>query len=220
MDIVNLIPRKNITSLISNDVDNYVSNMTPHDLYARKATSKQDYITKCQNDFSVNKEVEKQCFEKCIKCIPEANRRLLQLTSSFQNISWNLFFFSGNYYEDGLSHTRFNIIFLPVKIINVDDEYLTKLLIHEKIHILQKLLPFDPFVTSFMKNFKVVNHKHFVNKLIRANPDTDNFVYKDFNNQNLQFVYTSEYPGSIRDVVHYSEFEHPYEQMAYLYSRL
>ena len=220
MDIVNLIPRKNITSLILNDVDNYVSNMTLHDLYARKATSKQDYINKCQNDFSINKEVEKQCLEKCMKCIPEANKRLCQLTSSFQNISWNLFFFSGNYYEDGLSHTRFNIIFLPVKIMNVDEEYLTKLLIHEKIHILQKLLPFDPFVTSFMKNFRVINHKHFVNKLIRANPDTDNFVYKDFNNQILQFVYKTDYPSSIRDVVQYSEFEHPYEQMAYLYSRL
>jgi hypothetical protein len=220
MNIVNLISRKNITSLISNDVDNYVSNMTSYDLYARKATSKEDYITKCKNDFSVNKEIETKCFEKCMKCIPEANKRLLQLTPSFQNIEWNLFFFSGNYYEDGLSHTRFNIIFLPVKIINVDDEYLTKLLIHEKIHILQKLLPFDQFVTSFMKNFQVVNHKNFVNNLIRANPDTDNFVYKDFNNQFLQFVYKTPYPISIRDVIQYSDFEHPYEQMAYLYSRL
>jgi hypothetical protein len=220
MDIVNLIPRKNITHLVANDVDNYVSNMTLYDLYARKATSKQDYIAKCQKDFYIDKEVEQKCFEKCMKCIPEANRRLLQLTPSFQTIQWNLFFYSGNYYEDGLSHTRFNIIFLPVKIMNVDDEYLTKLLIHEKIHILQKLLPFDSFVTSFMKNFQVINHKHFVNKLIRANPDTDNFVYKDFNNQILQFVYKSTYPSSIRDVVQYSEFEHPYEQMAYLYSRL
>ena len=51
----------------------------------------------------------------------------------------------------------------------------------------------------------------------RANPDLDNWIYKDANN-NIYKSYYNDMPSSIEDIKYYpvnnQRFEHPYEKMA------
>lgn len=215
-----LVPRVHVNNLISRDIDNYVEGMSKTDLYARKSNSKQEYINKSLIDFNIDNETEKQCYLRCLKCLNDANKRLSILTKSFNQIDWHFSFFKGDNYEDGLSHTRFNIIFLPIKILEISDEQIVRLLVHEKFHIIQKLIPFDPIIVEFMKNFTIVGHKNFINPLIRANPDLNDFIYSNNNGERLMFVYRNNTPLSITDITKLSQYEHPFEQMAYYYSNL
>ncbi len=215
-----LVPRNHVSNLIARDIDNYVAGMTQTDLYARRSMNKQDYINKAIMDFSIDTDTENKCFQRCLIAINEANKRLFMLSSSFNTIEWHFSFFKGENYEDGLAHTRFNIIFLPIRILGISDEQLVKLLVHEKIHIIQKLMPFDPFIVNYMKQFNVVGHKYYVNAMIRANPDSDDFVYRNSNGEIMMFIYKTNTPTSINDIIRLSQYEHPFEQMAYYYSNL
>lgn len=215
-----LVPRNHVSNLIARDIDNYVAGMTQTDLYARHSMNKQDYINKAIMDFSIDTDTENKCFQRCLIAINEANKRLFMLSSSFNTIEWHFSFFKGENYEDGLAHTRFNIIFLPIKILGISDEQLVRLLVHEKIHIIQKLMPFDPFIVNYMKQFNVVGHKYYVNAMIRANPDSDDFVYRNSNGEIMMFIYKTNTPTSINDIIRLSQYEHPFEQMAYYYSNL
>jgi len=215
-----LVPRNHVINLIGRDIDNYVAGMTQTDLHARRSISKQDYINKAITDFSIDTDTENKCFQRCLTLINEANKRLFMLSSSFNTIEWHFSFFKGENYEDGLAHTRFNIIFLPIRILGISDEHLVRLLVHEKIHIIQKLMPFDPFIVNYMKQFNVVGHKYYVNAMIRANPDSDDFVYRNSNGEIMMFIYKTNTPTSINDIIRLSQYEHPFEQMAYYYSNL
>jgi hypothetical protein len=215
-----LVPRNHVMNLIKNDIDNYVSGMTQVDLHARRSVNKQDYINKSLIDFNTEEDTINACFKRCLYVLNEVNNRLYLLSPSFNNIEWHISFFNGINYEDGLAHTRFNIIFLPVKILSISDEQLVRLLVHEKIHIIQKSIPFDPFIVNYMKQYTVVGHKYYVNTLIRANPDSDDFVYRNGKGEIMMFVYKDNTPTSINDVIKLSQYEHPYEQMAYYYSNL
>jgi hypothetical protein len=215
------VSQEQARNLISKDVDNYASGMTFYDMYARQCKNFTEVIQKSLLDFYLEPTTLDQCFKRCLSCIDEANKRLERITLTFNSIDWHLCFFKGINYEDGLAHTRFNFIFLPAsKILTISDEQLTRLLVHEKIHVIQKVLPFDNFITNFMKNFSVVGHRYYVDKFIRCNPDLDDFVYTNNKGELMKFVYASERPSSIFDIVKLSQYEHPYEEMAYIYSNL
>jgi hypothetical protein len=218
---VYLVPQEHVRNLIGKDIDNYASGMTYYDMYARQCKNFSEVINKSLLDFYLENTTLEQCFKRCLACIGEANKRLENLSLNFNAIDWHLCFFKGINYEDGLAHTRFNIIFLPAsKILTISDEQLTRLLVHEKIHVMQKFLPFDSFITNFMKNFSVVGHRYYVDKFIRCNPDLDDFVYKNDKGEIMKFVYASDRPSSLFDIVKKSQYEHPYEEMAYVYSNL
>ncbi len=125
-------------------------------------------------------------------------------------------FIDGNEYEYGLPHTRNNIIILPINILSSFNR-LTKTLIHEKIHVYQKMYPDD--INKYLdKNgyIKYKNRNEFNN--LRANPDLDNYIYMNSNKQIMKAEYIDN-PYTINDVIiepiNDYKYEHPLEYMAY-----
>lgn len=195
------------------DKDNYVSNMSIYDLIARNCTTKEEYISKSLEDFKIDEDIKQLCINKINYYIPEANKRLSNVSPTFSKIKWKICLFNGEYYENGMSHTRFDIIFLPISISGMDN--LTNVLMHEKIHLLQRLYPNDDLIKTYMKKYTKYKKKKDVSCLIRANPDTDDFVYINKNGKKMFCEYRTLHPTNINDISSEYKFEHPYEEISY-----
>ena len=133
------------------------------------------------------------------------------------NIQWKIGCVSGKLYENGLPHTRDDIIIISKQDVQMfSDTKLTKTLLHEKIHLYQKIYPND--IDIYIKKNNFTKYKKRTNEdNIRANPDLDNWIYKDKDQNILKAVY-NENPSSIEDISYSpfnsQSFEHPYEKMA------
>ena len=133
-------------------------------------------------------------------------------------IPWNLGCINGKLYENGLPHTRNDIILISNKDINkYNVNKLVKTLIHEKVHIYQKIYPNDCNIYIQTHNFTKLKIRNN-NDNIRANPDLDNWIYKDKNEKIYKAEYNNKFPKSIEDITYYplnsQSYEHPYEKMA------
>ena len=209
---------------LMNDEDKYVKSLTKYDLIARKSEDTKSYLMKISECVSSFQDAEKK---KLIKCSKLADRFL-------KNFKWNnldcneisilpwkfaLTSKTNNFeYEDGLPHTRKDIIFLTRNNLVSHDENLVNILIHEKVHIYQRM--------NKSKMNKIVNEMGFVVftkttelnlKLKRSNPDIDNEIYYDKQKGIINLCkYSSENPSNISDVESNNmSSEHPYEKMAY-----
>ena len=207
-----------------NDSDNYVASMTSSDLHARKCLSTEEYIHKSLADFNINETMRNTCYKNILQSISVADTLLSTLSPKFYEIPWSFVLFSGRNYENGYPHTRFNSIFLPIHLClysnQKEQKDFIRTLIHEKIHLFQKMFPHDPFITSFMSSYEIIENKNnLYPPLVRANPDTDNYIYKNIHtNEILCFLYKSGTPSSIGDVIELSKYEHPYEAMSYIFA--
>ena len=225
------------------DEDAYVANLSSIDLYARKAITKSEYLDVIKNSAASFTYSDREILDKCTKIADELLRKVkIDSISKEKNLNYSKYI---NYkdiatikwvlaktsaedsedkiyrYEEGLPHTRKNIIFLSTKVINYSEDELIKILIHEKIHIYQR------YNEKLFKN--IINNMGYTEisnineisadtlKYIRANPDLDKKVYKNITDGNLMLcLYNSDRPNGINDVVikDYS-MEHPYEKIAY-----
>ncbi len=225
------------------DEDAYVANLSSIDLYARKAITKSEYIDVIKKSSASFTYSDREILDKCTKIADELLRKVkIDSISKEKNLNYSKYI---NYkdiatikwvlsktsaedsedkiyrYEEGLPHTRKNIIFLSTKVLNYSEDELIKILIHEKIHIYQR------YNEKLFKN--IINNMGYTEvsnineisadtlKYIRANPDLDKKVYKNITDGNLMLcLYNSDRPNGINDVVikNYSS-EHPYEKIAY-----
>jgi hypothetical protein len=215
--------------ILQKDLDNFYSTFSELDLYVRKVNSVEQYvkdvIPKSVEDFTDElKDRIKKCIFKMNENFPKFRNKYSYLDiDKFLNIPWKIGLFN-KLYECGLPHTRNEYIFLPKeKSINKSDLELLGTLVHEKIHVYQKLYPED--IQSFLNenNFKkykpYIEFKKTENKRANANPDIDQWTY--YQDDDLNKVFTCKYnenPKSITDKICYpkdeSEYEHPLEMMA------
>jgi len=199
------LTKEETKDFIRKDSDNYINNLSIYDLRARKAKSNDEYKDRVINGCMDFTEDQKEKLEKT---------SMIAQAFFNNNEKWKFALINNNY-EDGFPHTREKIIFLSPNVINYEENELTKTLIHESIHIYQRYnkkaiqiyLDNNGFTVSRLRNNT---------SLIRANPDLDEYIYKDKNGDELNAYYRSEFPLSINDV-HMSVMseEHPYEKMAY-----
>jgi hypothetical protein len=206
------------------DKDHYVNNLSKYDIYARQVKTNKEYsdnISKAAANFT-NEEIA-----RLIKCSHDADVFFKELSikkykeikgSDIAAIKWIYAITDNNKYEEGLPHTRMNIIFLSKNIFKNTDSDLTNTIIHEKIHIYQRFNSdlLNRILASM--NYSIVDRNLLENNhLIRSNPDVNNNIYID-NNTKKYFIclYRNEKPSSINDVIinNYS-IEHPYEMIAY-----
>jgi len=238
---------KETSEFLTNDNDRYVRNFSELDLHARNVKTYMEYISNIEDTTISFTEEEKRLL---IKCANNADKYFKTETykelkygkhingDDIANIKW---IFANTYtnhfnnvikeYEEGLPHTRENIIFVSKNVLKYDELNLTNTLIHEKIHIYQRYNSklFDKIIREMglleldIKSFKYA-------KYIRSNPDTTNKIYYDNSNINnskdgiietdnnnvMVYLYRNDNPNGINDVIqnNYSK-EHPYEKIAY-----
>ena len=192
-------------NFILNDNDNYIKSLSQFDLIARNVKTNNEYISKTINGCLTFNETEK---EKLNKCTEIAN------SFYFNKYRWK-FALINNVYEDGNPHTREDIIFLSPKIINYSDDTLIEILIHESIHIYQRYNKNEINNYLLLNNYSI-SRKRETEPLIRANPDLDEYIYKDKNDIEMIYKYSCKNPININDLIKSSNNnEHPFEVMAY-----
>lgn len=196
------------------DSDGYVTNLSPLDLHARHVNHPEQYlrvISMATTNFTPN---QKSRFAEAAE---KADRLLEQEQdlAGICDVPWVFAMTRDDLYEEGLPHTRANIIFVSS---NIDEtqEALVKTLIHEKIHLYQRMFPEKMAQLMEEYGFKRWKQRLGVPR-IRANPDLDPWVYYDTaTEQPMMALYSSDTPAGITDVMlSDSSFEHPFEKMAY-----
>jgi hypothetical protein len=202
-----------LSKFLQSDSDKFYSNLSLHNLKIRNINNIYYYLNNIENHlYSLNNK-EKKIIKKEIY---KAHNYLKQVKfpgfyyNKIFNLPWLIGCSKNNNYEFGYPHTRDTFIILNIK--NIYDKNLYKTLIHERIHIYQKLFPND--INEFLK-FYQFNKVRKQNEYDRANPDTDNFIYKHNN-----IIFECKINTKKNNIIEYTNnsyyLEHPYEYMAYL----
>ena len=197
------LTREETANIIKNDSDNYIKSLSPADLFARDVSNSSEYIYKI--------------IDGCLNFTENQIKKL----NTCSNIARN--FFDNKYawkfclrdeiYEEGFPHTRMDIVFLSPKIVNYADDNLIRILIHESIHIYQRYNKTE--INNYLReNGYSVSRRRDSEPLIRANPDLDEYIYKDKDGNEMIYKYKSSMPHGINDVIP-NDNEHPFEKMAY-----
>ena len=223
---------RNITFLKSNELinlllenkDKYYTTFSKSDLRARNVNTIQEYKDSIKNS-STNLNIKQKAY--VISQIILVNIQLLPQCffsnkfdyRTFLLIPWKVGFVKDNKYENGLPHTRQDTIILPITAIHSEkSSYLRKLLVHEKVHIYQRMYPIKTsnyLVDQGYSKYKLIKSSKYN---IRANPDIDEYIYKNSSGQLLMAQFNNNKPkniGSVRYSVGTTQnYEHPYEDMA------
>jgi len=186
--------------------------MSQYDLIAYSVKSKEEFKNKYIKNISKfeNEDLEKLNNNNNIanvmidKYIKSNNNIMSKLLLNLKNIKIEILKQPFIKYP----HTLKQTIFTPFVID-------PKTIIHEKIHILQRLYPIE-----FDNMYKMDNiiKTNYIYKLKRNNPDNNEFIYS-INNNVIVCLYNSENPKNIDDV-HYMIDDHPNEMYAYNYAEL
>ena len=203
------------------DKDKYIQDLTDLDVKAQKSKTREEYkqkIMKSASDFTKNEK------ERVMKAMKTADNALRTISipgfngKKASSLPWIVSLTRGTAYEDGLPHTRMNIIFISDKVLQNDSSQLAKVMMHEKVHVYERLFPEDMNIwlkTNGYKRYK--QWKLF--KRARSNPDIDNWAYLSPEGKPMIVEYTSSTPSTIHDVTypegHNYTKEHPNEVLAY-----
>jgi len=216
---VRFLTKKEVCELLTKDLDKYYETFNENDFLVRKVRNENEYIEKFSNSCSEFTRQEKKFINACTNIV---RKRLRESSEVFgksidpiKASTMPLVFgcMKGNDYESGLPHTRFPaIIFYHEMFNNISMKSLEKIIIHEMTHLYQKMYPED--LNSYLNNnFEVLKHRDSIDN-VRANPDINNYIYRNKNtNKIYEYIYKPS-PGSIEDVIKY-EKEHPFEELAY-----
>lgn len=218
---VQYLNKNELLNVLINNNDNYYNRFDKYDLIARGVNSIEEYTTNNIKNSTIDLTIQQK--NKLEKSIEFANKKLKEINiygfdgNKCANIPWKIGGIKGKQYENGLPHTRDDIIILPdFKINNKNIEDLARLLVHEKVHIYQKIYKDD--IDKYLENNNIkLLKKRNENDMIRSNPDLDNYIYYD---DKLVYLakYNSTNPKSIEDVTYNyngtQKSEHPFEKMA------
>jgi hypothetical protein len=201
-----------------NDPDEYVHTLNQWDLIARKVPIFQDYLSKIANATLSFSEEQKTRISKAARDADE----FFSMTHiegidcvQIASIPWVMALTNGKEYEDGLPHTRADIIFISTDLDQTHDT-LVRTLIHEKVHLYQRLNPQD--MMSFLAFHGYPRWKQrFGVPRVRSNPDLDPWIYfNPVTKKPMVAYYSSDTPANINDIALDNHLmEHPYEEIAY-----
>lgn len=219
-DNVIFLDKYSLTEILLEDNDDYYKKFYKYDLYARNIKNIEEYKLNIKKS-TINLTQKQK--DKIIEACNFINTKIKNINidgfdeDKFNKIIWKFGGIKGKLYENGLPHTRDDIIILPIKKINnYSIENLSKTICHEQVHIYQKKYKEDVELYLKKNNIKILK-KREEKDLIRANPDLDNFIYHD-NNLVYTAKYNSETPKSIEDIIYNYDYsqssEHPFEKMA------
>ena len=223
---VNILSDEYIITFILNDNDNYFKNMSKYDLKARNITSIQEYKNIIINGQNNKQSLSLKDYVVLLLATIRADyyfynlkHKMLPENHNINKILWKFGIIKSTKYEDKYPHTREDIIFIHISIINnvnnLQDYYnFVGLLIHEKIHIYQR---YNNIAINNCLERLNIRHKYYRKdfKLIRANPDINDWVYTH-NDKLMLYEYVNEFPKSINDIKKKtSKYEHPYEMISY-----
>lgn len=229
-ELIQFLTADDVAVLLTTDADNYVKRLSETDLVARGVKTSAEY-TEAIKDLGVTLDpMQKRIAERAILDVqkwltaPARSAKTVHGVSfgKLSVIPWKIAVTAAKpartvAYEGNLPHTRGDVVFIPASYIAADaDSRLASTLLHEKVHVYQKMYPGDVADALAAEGYKRENARSKVPR-IRANPDLDDYIYTDPSGAQMLATYASDAPTGITDVVQTNSaaFEHPYEKMAY-----
>ena len=221
---VHFLTKSETQYVLEKNSDSYYDRFTKKDLKSRNIESVDKYKKIIMNN-AVN--IDNNLRDQIIYCIYKITdyfrkNKIKMLNNidieKYMNLEWKISLTTGNEYEYGLPHTRNDIIMLnKEKCDNYSPLELCKTLIHEKVHVYQKVIP--DFQLYINENYEKVNK----NNNTRSNPDTDDIVYKNiYSGVKLSCEYDKD-SYNVNDVKCTNDdvsMEHPYELIAYKFDKI
>lgn len=216
------VPANAVVGFLQSDPDHYYDTFTRFDLCARHVTSVTEYIDRIPNAIV---DASTGLRARIREAVPIVDARLARIQhvgfngKKAADLPWRIGFMKHKLYEDGLPHTRVDLIMLPTRLAKASDRELVDTLFHEKVHIYQKAYPRDLERWLVHNGFERVRRRTKGSR-IRANPDIDGWVYKGPTPKGIReykCLYNSETPRHIEDVKHI-DFEHPFEMIETAFS--
>lgn len=184
------LSRQQTAEFLSADEDGFIQRLTRCDLKARQCLSHDEYrqiAVLSADEFTPDEKNYLKIFCR------EANSWF----TGMPNVPW---VFAKAQYEQGLPHTRGDVIFL-------NGLYETETLVHERVHIYQKMMP--SLCQEACRGYIQVSGQE---ELYRSNPDTDSRLWRRGGVLCGKF-YNSKCPMSIDDCS--QRALHPLEAQAY-----
>lgn len=177
-----------------NTIENsyYFNRLNKLDLIARKSSSIEHYKSKYKSALSTFTKQESILLNKLITTI---STKYTYKYQRLQTIPWNFIKFKG--VEENFPHTLGDIIFLPQTFFQMNEQKQIETLIHEKLHIYQRMFPIETSKLITQLGFSIWDKQEKYDN-IRSNPDTNAFIYK-YNNIAQAQIYISNNPTSIKD---------------------
>ena len=185
--------------LISSNADGYFERFTQNDLRARtkqSASSMGRYVVtleqyiqgfNCSDFTESNKDLIDDCIAKIETIVVKDPYVDWVDSDKFHSIPWKIGLIEDDSYEYGMPHTRVDTILInkrslikPILFENAqrcrnDRKDFMNTLIHEKLHVYQKLYPED--FKKYLDHHGFVKYARYGNGDLASNPDTDEYVY-------------------------------------------
>jgi hypothetical protein len=200
------------------DADGFYKTFKASDLSARNVKSLDEYVRVMSSAIDEFTSDEVATIKRAIE---SSNVYLQQVNAPWfdgkkcSGMSWKLACVVGEAYEAGLPHTRGDVIFFPRRHLAHPEHDFTQTLIHERIHIYQKMYRDD--ADAYIKKNGYTRRGIARETNTRANPDIDGWTYADMRGNVMSAGYKAD-ATSVRDVVFKPrdgyENEHPLEKMA------
>ncbi len=209
---------------IDSDPDGYVGRFNKLDYLARKLSpgSPHAYTNLFDGAVIIPDQVS---HNQILNSINQANKLidLIDPTNNWidkaklKSLPWKFIIINTKAIDLGLPHTRWDTIVINKSIINNGSDFANTLL-HEKLHVYQKLYPEDFDIYLKTNGFEPYAKYIHTDIPYRSNPDTDDWVYKCKGK-----IYVSKYknqnPHTISDVeykpINTCDYEHPREKAVY-----
>lgn len=213
------LDKSDTATFLYEDSDGYISNMSYLDLLARQCKSHKEYLLKAKNaalSFTPEQEsLIETCFENAFYYLRYVHKSSYINTALLDSLKVR-FAYVDTSYENGLPHTRDNIIFLSTNTLKQSKEQLTVTILHEFIHIYQRVYQTE-FREALLKEGYTIWRKRSQYPRVRSNPDLDDTIYMHPKGFIMVTIYASNSPTSISDVINPDdyEYEHPNEEIAH-----
>ena len=209
-------------NLFKTDPDSYFERLTPIDLYAMKLKDTTDCINTISNASRSFTPDEQKLLTKAIH---DSDSFLNTVNMPYfdnikcKNLPWNLVVTIGTVNEEGMPHTKSDVIYLSDFVLKLPYKEIVRTLIHEKIHVYQRHYPNEMNQWIYHNNYTRYRRQSDIPNA-RSNPDVDGWTYIDENGHETVTLYTSNTPDSILDAKYpgyndHPSSEHPYEKLAY-----
>lgn len=213
-NIIYVTPNEAYNNIINN---NYIDNFNDVDIKVRNCNNIEDCKKLYKKNIKLFTEKEKIILKKLVN---KSNIKIKNFTSFFR-VPWK-FVRITNKIDNGLPHTHNDTIYLSDLFFENPS---IEIIIHEKIHIYQKLNPSKSDKLYKEYNFKKIkrNNNKEANNNRRANPDLNDYDYKK-NNKIIYSVYKDN-AKSLSDIKLVNSNkesninEHPDEYFAYKISK-
>jgi hypothetical protein len=221
--MANFMNSTKLKDYLLEDKDNYYKNFSELDLKARKVNNIKEYYENIKKSCI---DIDNNNMNILNYCIYIANNKLKKYKCigfdgvKCADLEWNIGLVKDKLYEEGYPHTRHNVIIIPLNLLK-NKSQLINTLIHEKIHVYQKIYPED--INKYLKDngfskYKLRSELNNAQSNLRSNPDMDQWIYKNDKDEIMMTEYNNN-PNSIMDVktvpINNTKYEHPFEYMAY-----